>query len=417
MALLSTKSAAPAKVGAIGDLIAKKNYAKAIEVIKEQLKAGKHNPQLHIQLADILVLAKKTKEAIQILMRVADDFAKEGFEAKAIAVLKKVDKLEPGRSDVQQKLQSFVRDKRPAAPATSAPPVFGMEAGGGLELGVEEIGMEASPVSAPEPPSRRSEPEPVVVAPPAPAPEIDLGDQTIPAGLDLPPIPRRVDPAPVEDLDFGGDEEESGLPLIELEPAAVEVDDIQLEPDAEPELEATAAPGDGDLAFDDQFAAELMGAIDDAFAAPAAPETPPTGAHRHGAVRGDFMRSPLFQGFSPDELVAILEGLTLHTFEAGDIILSQGAPGHSLFILSTGIVKAWVKEDGGAYRFVKDLVEGSFFGEFAIVTGQPRAATVTAATHCELLELDRGTIDAISISHPHVTEVLQQFYEKRKKGK
>src|SRR5258706_16327517 len=107
MALLSTKTATPTKVGAIGDLIAKKNYAKAIEVIKEQLKAGKHNPQLHIQLADILVLAKKTKEAIQILMRVADDFAKEGFEAKAIAVLKKVDKLEPGRGDVQQKLQSF----------------------------------------------------------------------------------------------------------------------------------------------------------------------------------------------------------------------------------------------------------------------------------------------------------------------
>ena len=51
MALLSTKSAAPTKVGAIGDLIAKKNYAKAIEVIKDQLKAGKHNPQLHIQLA------------------------------------------------------------------------------------------------------------------------------------------------------------------------------------------------------------------------------------------------------------------------------------------------------------------------------------------------------------------------------
>src|SRR5262245_24787487 len=98
----------------ISERIAKKNYAKAIEAIKAQLKAGKHNPQLHIQLADVLVLAKKPNEAIQILMRVADEFAHDGFEAKAIAVLKRVEKLEPGRRDVQGKLASLV--KKPPAP-------------------------------------------------------------------------------------------------------------------------------------------------------------------------------------------------------------------------------------------------------------------------------------------------------------
>src|SRR5688572_154230 len=98
----------------ISELIAKKNYAKAIEVIKAQLKAGKHNPQLHIQLADVLTLAKKEKEAIQILTRVADEFAAEGFDAKAIAVLKKIDRLDPGRRDVQAKISSLVKDKRSA---------------------------------------------------------------------------------------------------------------------------------------------------------------------------------------------------------------------------------------------------------------------------------------------------------------
>jgi len=67
-------------------------------------------------------------------------------------------------------------------------------------------------------------------------------------------------------------------------------------------------------------------------------------------------------------------------------------------------VKAFVNN-----KFVKDLEEGSFFGEVAILTGQPRTATITAKTQCELLELDRGTLDAISISHPHVQQVLQDF--------
>jgi hypothetical protein len=248
-----------------------------------------------------------------------------------------------------------------------------------------------------------------------------LGGPPLDLGLDARPAP--PPPAPVQDLDFGTEdtepvEEEAGELVLEPasddEAATVEVSDIQLEP--EPETETAAAPtadasGAGDLAFDDLFTQELMGAIDDAFGGGPAPAP----ADRPRAVRGDFMSSPLFKGFDPEELLAILEGLTLHTYEPGDIILTQGAPGHSLFILSTGIVKAFVKDEYGNYRFVRDLVEGSFFGEFAIVTGQPRAATVTAATHCELLELDRGTLDAISISHPHVQQVLRQFYEKRLK--
>ena len=124
------------------------------------------------------------------------------------------------------------------------------------------------------------------------------------------------------------------------------------------------------------------------------------------------MSNPLFIGFSPDELVAILQGLNLHTYEPGDIIISQGDPGNSLFILTTGTVKAFINN-----KFVKDLDEGSFFGEVAILTGQPRTATITAKTQCELLELDRGTLDAISISHPHVQQVLQDFAALRMRGR
>ena len=444
-------------VGNIGELIAKKNYAKAIEAIKAQLKAGRHNPQLHIQLADVLILAKKDKEAIQILMRVADEFAHDGFEAKAIAILKKIDKLEPGRPDVQSKLRSVA--KKPTPPPVVAPPSSG-GGGGGFEIGMEEIGFDApgsSPVSvpaAPMPPprapepvrARAPEPEPPSFAP-APGGDLELGFDSGPSldlGLDArpappppprpkpappppPPAPRPAarppapppppKPAPVQDLDFGTDEVEEVTaepePMIELEPepepviepeSVLEVSDIQLEPEPEPAAGDTGG-------FDDLFTQELMSAIDDAFTgggeAPAPAEAP-----QSAVVRGDFMSNPLFKGFSPDELMAILEGMTLHTFEPGDIIISQGDPGHSLFILSTGTVKAFVNN-----KYVRDLEEGSFFGEAAILTGQPRTATITAKTRCELLELDRGTLDAISIAHPHVQQVLQEFYQKRMKGK
>jgi hypothetical protein len=411
----------------INELIAKKNYAKAIEAIKAQLKAGKHNPQLHIQLADVLLLAKKEKEAIQILLRVSEEFAHEGFEAKAIAVLKKIDRLEPGRKDVQSKLSSLV--KRPSAPV-AAPGARGGGGGASFEIGMEEIGFEPPPgagggvsVPAPAPPPRRAPELELPSFATASEPSIDLGLDAAPSldlGLDArpapPPPPARPAPAPVQDLDFGTDEDEEPAPAILLEPVdeGAVVDDIQVEPEILPELEPDNAPT-AEGGFDDLFTQELMGAIDEAFqfagGEAAAAEAQPT------VVRGDFMSSPLFKGFAPDELVAILQGLTLHAFDAGDIILAQGAPGQSMYILTTGTVKAWVKDEYGSYRYIRDLEEGSFFGEVAILTGQPRTATITAATRCELLELDRGTLDAISIAHPHVQQVLQEFYQERMSGR
>ena len=57
--------------------------------------------------------------------------------------------------------------------------------------------------------------------------------------------------------------------------------------------------------------------------------------------------------------------------------------------------------------------QGAFFGEMSILTGQPRAASIVALNSCELLELDRPTLDGITKSHPHVWDVLREFAEKR----
>jgi cAMP-dependent protein kinase regulator len=124
--------------------------------------------------------------------------------------------------------------------------------------------------------------------------------------------------------------------------------------------------------------------------------------------------SPLFQGFSQDELVAVMSGLRLVTFEPGEIIITEGDAGDSLFVLTTGVAKAFVKKAGEVgQRFVREMRDGDFFGEISILSGRARSATVTAASWCELLELDRATLDRITQVHPHVKDVLEEFYIKR----
>ena len=66
-------------------------------------------------------------------------------------------------------------------------------------------------------------------------------------------------------------------------------------------------------------------------------------------------------------------------------------------MISTGTVKTFVRDTTqGGQLLMRRLKEGDFFGEISVLSGKARSATVTAATHCELLELDRATLDQIT---------------------
>jgi hypothetical protein len=296
----------------VSDLIARKKYGKAVDLLMAQFRAGSRDPRLRIQLADVLLLEGKGTKAIPILIGVADEFAREGFAAKAIAVLKKIEKVEPGRSDVEKKLANLIKSQH------EAPVTLGAKLKTLPEMGIDEIGYE---------PSLRGEE----------AAQPITGEEAA-----EPTAPEAAASAP------------------ESEEEVLEFVDVEEEPAGEPPL-----------------------------------------------------RSPLFTDFTEEELVAVIHGLRLLSYDPGDIILTEGEPGDSLFVLTTGSVKAFVRNPAGRHIQVREIHEGDFFGEISILTGKPRTATVTAAAHCELLELDRPTLDSICATHPHVMEVLKDFYTLR----
>ena len=126
-----------------------------------------------------------------------------------------------------------------------------------------------------------------------------------------------------------------------------------------------------------------------------------------------MVASRLFKDLSDEELLAIVRGLRLHTYEPGDVVVTEGEPGQSLFILTTGHVKVFVRNPDGRNFEVAQLGEGDFFGEISSLSGRPRTATVVAASACELLELDRPTLDSIARTHARVRDVLETSYIER----
>jgi CRP-like cAMP-binding protein len=120
--------------------------------------------------------------------------------------------------------------------------------------------------------------------------------------------------------------------------------------------------------------------------------------------------SPLFEGFDEGALADLIRELRLVSASAGDVILTEGEPGHSLFVIAAGAVRVYVKGEDGKSRKVADLPSGSFFGEIAALSGRPRTATVTAAAATDLLEIDRPALDALSAKHPRVREIIEEHY-------
>ena len=399
-------------------LIAAKKYARAIEVLKAQLQRKGANPSLRMQLADVLILADKKQEAVALLLPLADQYARDGFAAKAVSVLKKIQRVDPGRRDVEERLARQIEERQREAvvlPLSRSGPAIGMEevqdAGPALEIGFEMAPISA-PVSEPlpppaEPPPPRPAPEPApnAPAPETPAPEVPepslaSPDATLPVDSPLlAPVPTAALEAPVEDYDL-------------LYVAEEKEEDIAVPLEAEPLEEAPAV----EPMSAGQFADELMGLVDSVFqefpgAAAAAPAAAPAAPARTGS---QIVVSPLFRDFSVDEMVAVIQGLKLLTFERGEAILREGQPGGSLYTLTSGRVRAFKKDPAsGKQNPLGDLKEGAFFGEMSILTGQPRVASVVALTRCELLELDRPTLDEITRTHPHVWDVLREFAEKR----
>lgn len=124
-------------------------------------------------------------------------------------------------------------------------------------------------------------------------------------------------------------------------------------------------------------------------------------------------RSPLFSDLAREELLEVIRGLHYQTVEPGGIIVSEGAPGDSLYVLASGEARVFVQGFDRRDREISRLGSGDFFGEISLLTGAPRTATVVAATECDLLELDRSAVAAISERHPEVRQTIRRFCVER----
>lgn len=101
-------------------------------------------------------------------------------------------------------------------------------------------------------------------------------------------------------------------------------------------------------------------------------------------------RSFLLSGAPDEALRRLAAAARERKVGSGQIILMEGDPGQSLFVIASGLVKVYVSSaEDGKELTLAFLEEGDVFGEIALLDGQPRSANVAAAEDAIMLELDR----------------------------
>lgn len=91
-------------------------------------------------------------------------------------------------------------------------------------------------------------------------------------------------------------------------------------------------------------------------------------------------------------------------YQAGDVIVEEGATGTELYLILRGTAEVYAAVDHlgtpGRTAGIARLAENDVIGELCLFDNQPRAASVIAASDCEIATMDGKSLEAFMDQYP-----------------
>src|SRR5215475_2777303 len=130
---------------------------------------------------------------------------------------------------------------------------------------------------------------------------------------------------------------------------------------------------------------------------------------------GQFLKNVrLFSELSPESLMKLGSCLKIAEFPPSEVIVREGAPGVSMYIIKSGLVEVRKKDPATGIDFmVAQLGEGAAVGEMSLLTGKPRSATVTTAQPTVVFTLTRSDFRNLLTQHPEISLGLARILAER----
>lgn len=110
--------------------------------------------------------------------------------------------------------------------------------------------------------------------------------------------------------------------------------------------------------------------------------------------------SLLFEDIPQEKMAELMNAAEDLVVAADTFIFRQGDPGDKYYIIKSGKVKVFQKDDEGLKTDLSIMGPGEGFGEMALLTGQPRSADVQALEETELTVIPKDKFDQILKDYP-----------------
>ena len=134
--------------------------------------------------------------------------------------------------------------------------------------------------------------------------------------------------------------------------------------------------------------------------------------YRHRVTETALRSTRLFRFLPPRALDKLIEQAEIVSIPAGGVIVQEGEQGDGFYVVIHGRARV-SHELGDSSINLAVAAAGDYFGEWALLTGAPRAATVTAMTRVDVIRIGKVSFLELIQQHPEVRNEIDRVAHNR----
>lgn len=125
-------------------------------------------------------------------------------------------------------------------------------------------------------------------------------------------------------------------------------------------------------------------------------------------------RVSLFTSLPEAGVSELARALKPHTLKKGATVVKAGEAGNSMYLITEGVLEVYldIEKTLDDHR-VATMSPGDYFGEMSLITGDPRSATIRAATDALIYEIEKSALEPIFKAYPSLPESIAQTVASR----
>jgi len=138
-----------------------------------------------------------------------------------------------------------------------------------------------------------------------------------------------------------------------------------------------------------------------------------TEAERRRRIIETLEPIPILSPLGPSQLKQVAAHADLRRYTTGEVLIRQGDPGDSLFVVRSGQARIDVADATGRVVTVATRGPGDMFGEMSLLTGEPRSASVIATAETEVITVAKPAFADVLLADPTIAERISELLANR----